>query len=131
MMKAVNIQSLILVIFLISGLNKAAIAETDHQHGTTKTENGGLWAWDTKQQSWVSPNQFWHNYAAEKGGFTYGPTQHYPPYEQLNEGDTLLIQTAKGECLMEFFHSRWRRANDVRRWDPAFNDYAGCPHVFD
>jgi len=32
---------------------------------------------------------------------------------------------------MEFIHERWRRANDVRRWDDAFNDYAGCPHVFD
>jgi hypothetical protein len=32
---------------------------------------------------------------------------------------------------MALFHSRWRRANDVRRWDPKFNDYAGCPEVFE
>lgn len=31
---------------------------------------------------------------------------------------------------MEFFHNRWRRANDVRRWDPLFNEHGGCPDVF-
>jgi hypothetical protein len=32
---------------------------------------------------------------------------------------------------MQFFHQRWRRANDVQRWNDRFNDYAGCAHVFD
>ena len=30
-----------------------------------------------------------------------------------------------------FFHSRWRRANDVRRWNPQFNEVLGCSVVFD
>ena len=33
--------------------------------------------------------------------------------------------------LMYFFHRRWRRANDVWRWDPSFNRYSGCATVFD
>ncbi len=43
----------------------------------------------------------------------------------------MIIEVESGPCLMEFFHTRWRRANDVRRWVAAFNEYGGCPDVFD
>lgn len=75
--------------------------------------------------------QFWMSYAESKGGLTWGKSSTYPEYEKVNEGDTLLIQLDQGNCLMEFFHSRWRRANDVRRWDDSINSYGGCPYVFD
>ena len=43
----------------------------------------------------------------------------------------MMVELAQGPCLMEFFHSRWRRANDVRRWDESHNEFGGCPYVFD
>ncbi len=74
---------------------------------------------------------FWDRYASSNGGLTWGKTDTYPEYEKVKEGDTILIELEQGPCLMEFFHSRWRRANDVRRWDESVNAYGGCPYVFD
>lgn len=88
-------------------------------------------AWDQAAGAWVTPVKFWKNYAAQSGGLTWGERTEFPPYGQVNEHDTFIIQLPTGPCLMEFFHSRWRRANDVRRWDPGFNEYGGCPNVFD
>ena len=82
-------------------------------------------------QAGVDIETFWQQYADANGGLTWGKSTTYPEYEKVREGDTLLIQLAQGPCLMEFFHSRWRRANDVRRWDPSVNEYGGCPYVFD
>lgn len=79
----------------------------------------------------VDIEQFWMNYAESKGGLTFGRSSTYPEYEKVKEGDTILIDVEQGSCLMEFFHSRWRRANDVRRWDESVNAYGGCPYVFD
>lgn len=74
---------------------------------------------------------FWSTYAESKGGLTWGKSANYPDYDKVKEGDTFLVELKQGNCLMEFFHSRWRRANDVRRWDESVNEYGGCPHVFD
>lgn len=74
---------------------------------------------------------FWSDYATSKGGLTWGESDTYPEYNKVKEGDTFLVQLKQGPCLMEFFHNRWRRANDVRRWDDSMNTYGGCPHVFD
>ena len=76
-----------------------------------------LVAWDAKKRSWVSIEQFWLNYAAANGGLTWGQSDQYPPYAQVKEYNTFMAEVPGGMCLMEFFHSRWRRANDVRRWD--------------
>lgn len=93
--------------------------------------HGQLEAWDKENSRWLSMEGFWQAYADRKGGYTWGASREYPPYEQVNEFDTLLIQLDSGNCLMEFFHSRWRRANDVRRWDERFNEYGACARVFD
>lgn len=88
----------------------------------------------TKAVTWskgMDIETFWLDYANSKGGLTWGTSTVYPDYEKVKEGDTLLIQLEPGPCLMEFFHSRWRRANDVRRWDDSINAYGGCPFVFD
>jgi len=90
-----------------------------------------LLAWDSERNQWVSPEQFWLQYAQRRGGLSWPRSQQYPPYREVKEFDTFLVETAHGPCLMEFFHNRWRRANDVRRWDQRFNDYGGCPRVFD
>lgn len=79
----------------------------------------------------VDVEKVWMNYANLKGGITWGMSKEYPEYEKVKEGDTLLIQLDQGPCLMEFFHNRWRRANDVRRWDESVNAYGGCPYVFE
>jgi hypothetical protein len=70
------------------------------------------------------------NYAKSKGGLSWGKSTVYPEYEKVKEGDTILIQLSQGYCLMEFFHSRWRRANDVKYWHNSLHEYGGCPYVF-
>lgn len=88
-------------------------------------------AWDALASEWVNPESFWLRYAERHGGLTWGRRTDYPPYAAVSELDTMIIELDSGPCMMQFFHTRWRRANDVRRWDDAFNGYAGCPHVFD
>lgn len=111
-------------------LSGEVVAQT--ADGKVKTDGEGTrLAWDAGEQQWVSLEQFWLNYADRRGGLTWGRGDSYPPYARVSELDTFLVETAHGPCLMEFFHTRWRRANDVRRWDPAFNETGGCPHVFD
>ncbi len=99
--------------------------------GEVRSDNGQARAYDAPGDEWVGLETFWLRYAERRGGLTFGRRSDYPPYAGVNELDTLLIELDSGPCLMEFFHRRWRRANDVRRWDPAFNRYGGCPHVFD
>ncbi len=82
-------------------------------------------------QSGTDIEAFWEDYAESRGGLTWGRSDEYPPYSEVNEGDTFLVELEQGVCLMEFFHNRWRRANDVRRWDESVNEYGGCPYVFD
>ena len=79
---------------------------------------------------WLTLEQFWGNYTLSKGGLSWDVAAEYPPYSNVKEDDTFMIKLKSGMCLMEFRHTRWRRANDVHRWDPGFNDYASCPDVF-
>lgn len=81
--------------------------------------------------AWVSPEAFWLAVAKQTRGRFWGRRADYPPYADVDEHDTLLVELEQGSCLMYFFHSRWRRAQDVRRWDAKQNGLAGCPHVFD
>ena len=87
--------------------------------------------WDSDKSAWNDVDSFWISYAESKGGLTWGKSNTHPKYVDVKEFNTLLIELAEGPCLMEFFHARWRRANDVRRWDDAINEYGGCPYVFD
>lgn len=88
-------------------------------------------AWHEGSEQWLPIDEFWMMYADENGGLKWGLRNDYPPFEEVQELDKMIIQLDKGTCLMEFFHERWRRANDVRRWDPKFNEYGGCPFVFE
>ena len=94
-------------------------------------ENNTLTIWSDQSQSWLTVEKFWLEYANSKDSRFWGKSKDYPEYQKVNEFDTLLIELAKGSCLMEFFHGRWRLANDVRRWNDKLNEYAGCPTVFD
>lgn len=115
--------SLVLIVSL------QAVAE-EYRHGEIRSGEPIL-AWDKTQNAWVTPEVFWINFADSRGGLTWSNGEEYPPYREVKEHDTFMVVLDSGPCLMEFFHSRWRRANDVRRWDPMFNEYGGCPNVFD
>lgn len=82
-------------------------------------------------QSGMDIEQFWQKYTKSKGGLTWGQSKIYPDFTKVKEGDTFMVEVEQGICLMEFFHNRWRRANDVRRWEDSINTYGGCPFVFD
>ncbi len=88
-------------------------------------------AWDAERERWLEPEAFWRSFAARSEGRQWPAGSEYPPFADVGEHDTFLVQTDKGPCLMHFFHGRWRRANDVWRWDDAFNRYGACPYVFD
>lgn len=75
--------------------------------------------------------KFWERYIASRGGLSWERSATYPEYDKVKEGDTFMVVLEQGPCLMEFFHNRWRRANDVWRWGEDMNNYGGCPYVFD
>ena len=91
----------------------------------------GMQAWHSQSEQWLTLEAFWDDYANKHQHKHWPSSVTYPKYEELNEGDTFLVQLKDSSCLMEFYHSRWRRANDVRRWDNAFNAYGACPFVFE
>lgn len=96
-----------------------------------KLSDSEFLAWDAGSDRWLQPEAFWSSYQQRARGKLWPSASKYPPYAAVSEHDTFLVQTDEGPCLMYFFHRRWRRANDVWRWDAAFNEYAGCPYVFD
>ena len=106
-------------------------AEESVVNGKVKVDNQNYLAWNAKSEKWIKIEAFWQKFTEQNNGLTWKASAKYPPYNQLKEFDTFMAITDKGNCLMEFYHTRWRRANDVRRWDDKFNDYAGCPFVFD
>lgn len=119
-----------LIIALTLGSTQAQAQ--DHRHGQVQRSADQPWmVWDESSAGWTDVESFWQRFAEAHSGRYWGRSDSYPAYSQVNETDTLLIELEQGPCLMEFWHSRWRRANDVRRWDEAFNDYGGCPFVFD
>ena len=121
---------LLLLIFILAPLVHAQ-GEAPADGATRSSADGGFEAWDAPAGQWVAPLAFWESYARRRGGLTWGRGSEYPPYAGVKEHDTFLVLVKPGPCLMEFFHGRWRRANDVRRWDPLFNEYGGCAQVFD
>lgn len=106
-------------------------AQSDNtlRHGQTRLQGSGFVVWDVQVKKWVKPGQFWANYADRKGTRNWGIATYYPPRANTRPHDVITIITEEGACLMEFYHSRWRRANDVWRWSMRFNNYAGCANV--
>jgi len=115
-----------LLAVLLAGASQA------QDHGQiNEVAQGEPRAWDANGSEWLAIEAFWERYARSGEGFHWGRGTTYPAYAKLKEHDTLVIEVAQGPCLMEFFHQRWRRANDVRRWDDRMNTYGGCAHVLD
>ena len=100
--------------------------------GQVHNLNGGKFvAWDAVNEQWLGPEDFWRSFAERKRGRVWPSSKEFPPYADVSEHDTFLYLVESGPCLMYFFHRRWRRANDVWRWGEEFNQYGGCPRVFD
>ncbi|MFT5132922.1 MAG: hypothetical protein ACI9SC_001391 [Gammaproteobacteria bacterium] len=106
-------------------------SETLQEGQLQKNANDETLVWNAMTNSWMTPESFWQEYGNREGGKHWGRSKEYPVYSQVNELDTLIIEVENGACLMEFWHGRWRRANAVRRWHTAFDEYSGCPYVFD
>lgn len=106
-------------------------SNTVYSHGEVVVNEEKQQAWDEQDKKFVSLEEFWRNYAKRNGGLRWGQSSTYPPYNDVKEFDLFMVEIGDEICLMEFFHERWRRANDVRRWDNAFNEYSACPKVFD
>ncbi|QXP44918.1 hypothetical protein FM038_021060 [Shewanella eurypsychrophilus] len=132
-----SIKALIAPLFMVITMltvatTQAAETQVKGEHnGQVMTVNGQSKVWEASSLQWISLDSFWQNWADSRGGITWGRSKDYPVYEQVKEQDTFLIELENGACMMEFWHSRWRRANDVRRWDDAFNTYSACNKVFD
>jgi uncharacterized protein (DUF302 family) len=133
-----NIQGCDNVIEKISSLLiKLSIAATSinaeqHAHGFVhKSVSGTLQVWNANSNEWNGIELFWNNFANINQAKSWSQSDKYPKYEEVKEFDTLVIELEQGNCLMQFYHSRWRRANDVQRWNDIFNEYGGCPYVFE
>ena len=125
-------QSLI-IFFLIAG---SAYADLDLSPGKRDgqvhvLDDTTFVAWDSIKEQWSAPEDFWRSFAERGRGRIWPGSAQFPPYADVDEHDTFLYQHESGPCLMYFFHTRWRRANDVWRWGDEFNAYGGCPNVFD
>ena len=117
---------IITIIFFITSIQAQAL-----ENGFVKEDrNGVLKVWNTTEKDWSNIELFWQRYSIKNKAKSWGSATTYPNYSDVNEFDTFLIELKEGSCLMQFYHSRWRRANDVRRWNDAFNEYSGCPYVF-
>ena len=123
-------------LFALLLIAAAAAADINGQPGerdgqVQALDGGRFVAWDATTSQWLAPVDFWRNFAARERGKNWGGGTEFPPYSQVNEHDAFLYEHESGPCLMYFFHTRWRRANDVWRWGDAFNEYGGCANVFD
>lgn len=119
-------------IALLLGLAAHAhAASTVPADGAARDAGAGFEVFDAAGGGWLSPDAFWDAYAARAGGRHWGRGADYPPYAEVSELDTFLVEIDGAVCLMQFFHQRWRLANDVRRWNDRFNGHGACPRVFD
>ena len=127
-------QSTVLTLTLLLAVGPSVVCaqSNNRQDGMVHTDASGVQqAWDAQRKQWLTLEDFWLSYADRRGGLSWGRRSDYPRYSEVKELDTMIIELESGSCMMMFFHTRWRRANDVRRWDDAFNRYSACPYVFD
>lgn len=121
----------VLIIFILC-FCVSSIQAQEREHGFVNVSaSGEHQVWNGANNEWNSVALFWQHFTKTNEGKAWGRISEYPNYDEVNEFDTLIITLKDGACLMQFYHSRWRRANDVQRWDDAFNKYGGCPYVFD
>jgi hypothetical protein len=106
-------------------------AHAETQHGQASDAGDSFVAYEAHTSRWLTPDEFWRAHIEQQRGHHWGQGERYPPYADVDEHDTFLVVVDGRTCLMEFFHRRWRRANDVWRWNDRFNTYGACAVVFD
>ncbi len=121
----------ILIAILLCSFILTAQAQ-EYEHGEIKqSTSGDIQVWNANSTQWSDAETFWLNFEKTNEGNSWGRSTKYPNYDDVNEFDTIIIELEQGACLMQFYHARWRRANDVQRWNDNFNEYGSCPYVFD
>lgn len=91
------------VVLLLMTASAAASAGPEPDHGTMrKDESGGYQAWDHSRSAWVSPEQFWLNFADGRGGVRWGRGAEYPPYAQVQEHDLFMVGSGHGHPAGRF-----------------------------
>ncbi len=115
---------------LLMTISFSSLFAMNYYHGEVIIKNNTELAWDEKEKKLVSLETFFRNYAKRNGGLTWGESENYPPYDKVYEYDLFMVKIGNEICLMEFYHERWRRANDVRRWHDTFNEFSACSKVF-
>lgn len=106
-------------------------AYSEPEHGEVKDNLDKLIVWHSSQSSWISPEQYFTIEIKRYDGQSYGTVTQYPPYDTVNEFDTLVDKLPDGRvCPMVFFHQRWRRLPDVLALDERLRNYGGCKDVF-
>ena len=113
--------SLVFVLFV----NSLSAAE----HGEVSIIDNKEVVWNKELKHWQGIEEFWRAYAQKNGGLRWKDSRIFPQYSKVKEFDLFMAKNDEGLCLMEFFHERWRRANDVRRWDDKFNEYEACATI--
>lgn len=122
-------RSIVACLLWLAGVAQAATPPLSD--GAARAAGAGFEVFDAAAGRWVAPEAFWNAYVQRTGARHWGRGADYPPYAEVAEFDTFLVEIEGQVCLMQFFHQRWRLANDVRRWNDRFNDYGACPRVFD
>lgn len=97
-----------IIIILLLCLFITDIQAEEHENSFVNKSASG------KLQVWNPDNTECNDIEFKKNGAkSWGSKDSYPNYDEVNEFDTLVIQLKQGSYLMQFYHSRWRRANDV------------------
>ena len=100
-------------------------------HGDVRETGDGIEVWHMTVSGWITPDEFFSIEIKRLKGPTYGTVGDYPPYDTVNEWDTLIDRLPDGrKCPMVFFHERWRRLPDVLALDERLRNYGGCRDVF-
>lgn len=116
---------------LLAVVGCAEAATVPPADGTARGAASRFEVFDAARGEWLAPEAFWTAFAARSGGRDWGRGADYPPYAEVGEFDTFLVEIDGQSCLMQFFHQRWRLANDVQRWNERYNDFGACPRVFE
>lgn len=129
-LKRKSVSQLILLVSLMFVSLLLSAQSIDHG-AVDKQAKGEDRVWNAETEKWTTIELFWQQFSASNKSKHWEKSTQYPEYAEVQEFDTFLVELPKGVCLMQFFHSRWRLANDVQRWAEEFNAYGGCPYVFD
>ena len=118
--------TLFFILFQIS-----IIAHSAPSHGDVKGNINNLVVWHQQASNWINPVDYFAIEIKRYDGKSYGTVTDYPPYETVNEYDTLTDKLPDGRiCPMVFYHQRWRRLPDVLALDERLRNYGGCKDVF-